>query len=184
VIGQRLRQKKCKVCPTKFKPMRNFQEACSVECAIKLGRIKEQKKADKAHREAKKNIKPMSHWLKITQDTFNEYIRLRDRNENCISCDAFDAPVWCAGHFRSRGSASHLRFNEQNVHKQCNKRCNLELSGNLAGYRPRLIAKIGLEQVEALENDNSTKTWTREELAEIRKIYRAKIRELCKKNAI
>jgi hypothetical protein len=153
-----------------------------IPCAIEYGREKERKKAEKAHRERKKDLKPISHWLNETQKVFNEFIRLRDYLEPCISCGNLDAPEWCAGHFRTRGAASQLRFNEDNVHKQCNKRCNLELSGNIGNYRPRLIAKIGLERVEALENDNSTKKWTREELDEIRAHYRAKIKEFKQRN--
>ena len=169
---------------------------CSEECKeaiviahyrkMRDNREKAQKRAEKAerkrrareHRERKKALKPLSHWLNETQKVFNEYIRLRDDLDPCISCGRLDAPEWCAGHFRTRGAASQLRFNEDNVHKQCNKHCNQELSGNIANYRPRLIGKIGLERVEALENDNSTKKWTREELEELRKIYRKKIKEL------
>lgn len=177
------RKKKCKVCLKVYQPERPLTEACGIKCAIALAEIKRRKKADKEHRERKRQLKPMSHWLKETQKVFNEYIRLRDYREPCISCGTLDAPEWCAGHYRTRGAASHLRFNEQNVHKQCNKHCNLELSGNIQNYRPRLIAKIGLEAVEALENDNSTKSWTYEELEEMRKHYRALIRELEKEAA-
>jgi hypothetical protein len=44
-----------------------------------------------------------------------------------------------------------------------------------------LIEKIGLEAVEALENNNTPKSWTREELEELRKVYRAKIKALAAK---
>ena len=64
------------------------------------------------------------------------------------------------------------------MHKQCNKNCNLSLSGNVGEYRPRLIAKIGLKRVEVLENDNAAKDWEREELEEIRKYYRGRIKEI------
>jgi len=178
-VSKKPRKKKCKACGEVFQPERQFQEVCQpIPCALDLARIKEKKKADKLHRERKKDLKPISHWLNETQKVFNEYIRLRDKDEPCISCGILDAPQWCAGHFRTRGAASHLRFSEQNVHKQCNKRCNLELSGNITEYRPRLIAKIGLAEVERLENDNRTAEWTREGLEEMRKVYRAKIKEL------
>lgn len=172
------RKKKCKTCKETFQPERQLQEACSVRCAIELGRIKQERKRKKELAKRKKDLKPISHWLNETQKVFNEYIRLRDYHDACISCGTLDSPEWCAGHYRTRGAASHLRFNEDNVHKQCNHHCNKQLSGNIENYRPRLIAKIGLDRVEALEADNSTKSWTREELEELRKEYRAKIREL------
>lgn len=172
------RAKKCKSCGEKYQPERPLTEACGVKCAIELAKIKRQKKADKEHRERKRQLKPISYWLKETQKVFNEYIRIRDHREPCISCGTLDAPEWCAGHYRTRGAASHLRFNENNVHKQCNKHCNLELSGNIQNYRPRLVAKIGPDAVEALENDNSTKSWTYEELEQKRAHYRSLIREL------
>ena len=172
------RPKKCKACLERFQPVRNLQEACSVKCAIALTEIKRQKKSEKEHRERKKALKPISHWLNETQKVFNEYIRLRDHNEPCISCGQLDSPEWCAGHFRTRGAASQLRFNEDNIHKQCNRHCNMGLSGNIANYRPRLIAKIGITRVEALENNNSTKAWAREELEEMRSHYRDLIKQM------
>jgi len=41
-----------------------------------------------------------------------------------------------------------------------------------------LIGRYGLEAVEALENDNSTHKWTREELIAIRRHYTAKRKEI------
>ncbi|VEB00995.1 bacteriophage Lambda NinG protein [Klebsiella pneumoniae] len=58
-----------------------------------------------------------------------------------------------ASHYRSRGAASHLKFNVFNVHSACT-RCNRQLSGNAVEYRIRLIERIGLDRVERLETDN------------------------------
>jgi len=177
MIAPRFREKKCGACLIKFKPTRTLQEACSVPCSIELVKIKQRKKADKEHREAKKNIKPMRHWLKLTQSVVNRWVVLRDAMDSCISCEESDVEEWHASHYRSVAAASHLRFDPRNIHKGCSK-CNTHLSGNIEKYRINLIYKIGLERVEALENDNSTKSWTREELEEIRKHYRKLIREL------
>ena len=136
------------------------------------------KAADREHRERKKDLKPISHWLRETQKVVNAYRLLELADEPCISCGAWDVEEFHAGHFRSIGAASHLRFTlPDNLWKQCSK-CNTHLSGNLAEHRPRLIAKIGLERVEALENENTPKSWTREELEELRKVYRSKIKAL------
>ncbi|WP_139535318.1 recombination protein NinG, partial [Escherichia coli] len=97
----------------------------------------------------------------------------------CISCGTFETVQWEAGHFRSRGAASHLRYNEDNIHKQCH-RCNDELSSNAIPYRAALIEKIGVERVEALENNNTPHRYTIEELEGIRRHYSALRRALIK----
>ncbi len=51
------------------------------------------------------------------------------------------------------------------------------LSGNIENYRPRLIEKIGLERVEALENNNEIKRWTIDDYREIIEIYSEKLRD-------
>lgn len=182
------RKKKCKGCKEYYRPevdAKDYVKWCSDDCrevialeALQKVRESRKRSQDKDHRERKRALKPISHWLNITQKVFNEYIRNRDSKEPCISCGRLDAPEWCAGHYRTRGAASHLRFNEKNVHKQCNRHCNMELSGNIANYRPRLIAKIGLEAVEALENDNTTKKWDYEELKQMREHYNKLIKEM------
>lgn len=194
VVANRLKRCKNKECGKYFEPPKESPDIrhCSPECATailekhwakqRLQQERARKRSQKAEKAKDKKrlgeLQPMSHWLKLTQGVFNEYIRLRDIAEPCISCGTNSDVQYCAGHFRTRGAAGHLRFDENNTNKQCNKRCNLEMSGNIAGYRPRLVEKIGLEAVESLENDNTLKSWTREELADLRRKYRAKIKDL------
>ena len=78
-----------------------------------------------------------------------------------------------AGHYRSVGSAPHLRFDERNVHGQ-RKQCNRYGSGRAVDYRVGLIQRIGLEVVEALEADQQPKHYSIEDLIELRDKYRAK----------
>jgi hypothetical protein len=116
----------------------------------------------------------------MTQRVINDYItKVRDGEEPCISCGTWDTVQWEAGHYRSRGAASHLRYDEDNIHKQCNH-CNRHLSSNAVPYRAALVIKIGLERVLALENNNTPHRYTREELDTLRASYRAKTRELKK----
>ena len=86
-----------------------------------------------------------------------------------------------AGHYRSRGSAPHLRFDERNCHAQ-SKKDNRYLSGNAVDYRIGLIARIGLEAVESLESDQTPRKWTIEELKAIKAEYRQKLKELQRGN--
>lgn len=126
--------------------------------------------------ERKKSVKPIKHWEDMTQRVVNNYItKVRDVNEPCISCGTYETVQWEAGHYRSRGAASHLRYNEDNIHKQCH-RCNAELSSNAIPYRAALVLKIGTERVEELENNNTPHRYTREELEGMRATYRAKLR--------
>lgn len=160
----KLKERSCKYCKQRYVPERAGQIICSnIDCAVgwteKLSSKRSQMvaKADrKVTRERKEKLKSRSDWLDDLQKVFNAYIRERDYYEPCISCGTTNPDIqYCAGHYRTRGSSPHLRFNELNVNKQCNKRCNLELSGNIVNYRIGLIKKIGLEAVERIESDNN-----------------------------
>ena len=180
-----LKQKRCKQCGEKFTPRKPLQRVCGWFCGLAWAKVlrdkneaKKAKEDRKSHREAILKSKPSSYYRQKAQTAFNAYIRARD-GKVCISCGTTKPDIqYCAGHYRTRGAAKHLSFNEDNVHSQCNKNCNLKLSGNILNYRPRLIAKIGLARVEALENDNSTVRFTIEDLKEITKVYKAKLKGL------
>lgn len=98
----------------------------------------------------------------------HKYIKLRDASEPCISCQTMTSnKPWEAGHFIAQGSSGALRFNLLNIHKQCYQ-CNRHKSGNLLEYRIHLVKKIGVENVEWLEEHRrDVKKWTRDELAQI-----------------
>jgi hypothetical protein len=164
-----------------------MQIACSPLCAVGLAREKSDKAARlaaaKERRETKaaiQLIKPRSQWLKEAQAAFNRYIRIRDVGGKCICCDKplpLDAVggAYDCGHYRSVGSAPHLRFDERNAHGQL-KQCNRWGSGRAVDYRLGLIRKIGLEEVESLEADQTTKKWTVDELKALIAHYKAKIK--------
>lgn len=133
-------------------------------------------------RRRKEAIKTIPDLLKEAQHAFNAYVRARDANRPCICCgrplgDGDVGGAFDCGHYRSIGSASHLRFDERNAHAQ-RKQCNRWGAGRAVDYRIGLVARIGLEAVEALESDNAPRKWLREELIYIRDTYRAKLKEL------
>jgi len=187
--GKTPKPRTCPICSTEYIPRSSLQKVChNYKCAIAFNKqrdaenaAREQRKRDKEARakwrERKAEVKPLKHWEDLTQRVVNDYIRERDRSFPCISCGTWTTVQWEAGHFRSRGKASHLRYHEDNIHAQCHH-CNVHLSGNQQQYRINLIAKIGAERVEALENNNTPHRYTREELDAIRKRYRALLREL------
>ena len=170
-----IKQKKCKICKAYFTPLKPLQLVCQWKCAIEFAKNQKIKTVKKEVKEAKLKLKSRSDWLKETQVVFNKYIRLRDQNDGCISCGSTSASSYHAGHYRSIGSAGHLRFNEHNCHKQC-AACNTHLSGNLIRYRLGLIRKIGMELVEALESDNETVKWSIEEIKLLKVQFSAKIK--------
>lgn len=176
----------CKVCKAEFEPQRMGQKVCSPLCAMALAkseRVKaERKEIVKRRAEARKRLKGRADYMREAQAAFNAWIRARDAGLPCVCCGRHSAGhtrggEWDAGHYRSRGAAPHLRFDERNCHAQL-KQCNRYAAGNVVGYRAGLIARIGLEAVEALESDHEPRKWSKDDLIEIRDAYRAKLREL------
>jgi hypothetical protein len=187
-LRTQLRDRKCTVCAEQFKQARPMQSVCSPACAVVQGRQDTAKKAvkeakvkaaadRKSLREFRAANKKKGEYLSEAQAAFNAYIRFRDRDFACICCGSFDARNaggvgggWDAGHWISRGHASHLRFDERNVHKQ-RKGCNRPGGTTRAKYRLGLVERIGeaaVIELEALEYA----------LVEVTKTYRAKLREL------
>lgn len=174
----KLKKKKCRVCKNKFEYFNSTQVVCSPACALKLVKQKTEKAYNKETKRLKESIKTRTDWLNEAQTAFNVYIRLRDRDEPCISCGTTKPVQFCAGHYFTRGGHPELRFSELNVHKQCNKSCNLELSGNIAAYRINLIKKIGIDALNWLEGPHKAQKWSIDEIKEIKQYYKDKIKEL------
>lgn len=171
----KVKPKKCRVCKNKFTPFQTTQIVCSQKCALKYAVEKREKEQRKNDRIKKESFKTARQYLDEAQSSFNRYIRARDRGKLCCSCNSVLVKRslgggYDAGHYRSRGAASHLRFNLLNVWGQC-KKCNLHMGGNYSEYRKRLVDKIGLERVERLENDNKSRKFTIDYLKRIKKIF-------------
>lgn len=184
-----MKPKRCKSCKEKFTPARPLQSCCGISCAIayanklKAKESTQQRKLERAERKIKLNaIKTIPELIKEAQTAFNAFIRERDKNELCICCDKpygtnhlggdFDC-----GHYRSRGAAGHLRFNEDNAFGQ-RKYCNTYLSGNVQGMREGMIKRIGIDRVIAVETNNETHKWTKQELIDIKNLYKNKLKQL------
>lgn len=175
---------KCKICKQPFQKRSMSHKCCSVECAAEFARMEREKKSRKEVLKRKDQLKTRSDWIKTAQVAFNAYIRYRDKDKSCICCGeplnagsiggGFDC-----GHYRSTGSAPHLRFDERNAHGQ-RKHCNRWRAGRAVDYRIGLIKRLGIEQVEALEADQTIRKWAIDELKEITETYRNKLKELKK----
>jgi hypothetical protein len=187
------RKKRCvnTACGTQFIPQRLGQKVCSPSCALAEAKNPEnQEKARKALADLdrkdlkvrKEKLKSRGDHLRKAQQAFNEYIRWRDQLAGHLCISSGKPLDWSgnavdAGHYRSVGSAPHLRFDERNCHAQ-SKQDNRFLSGNAVDYRIGLIARIGQAAVDELESDQSVKKYTVDELKEIKARYRAKTKEL------
>lgn len=166
--------KSCKVCKVKFTPRASTQVVCSWQCSLAYTSKEKVKRERKDYREKKEALKTRREWLNEAQVVFNRYIRERDVDLPCISCGRV-ANSWDAGHYRSVGAAPQLRFNEDNVHKQC-VHCNQHKSGNAIEYRIGLVKRIGTEKVEMLESCNEPVKWTIDDAKQIKSVYNQKLK--------
>lgn len=202
-----LRKRKCAICRAWFMPKAPYERWCCPEhgtqLAIKL-REKERQLAIQAaerrrkrkelegkrqHQKRKLAIQPLSYFIKKAQQSFNEYIRERDKDQPCISCGETNPPdlhggQWDCGHFLSVGAHPELRFDERNAYKQC-KSCNAgagKFSHKNATvtqkYEQRLVERFGQGLVDWLRGPHEMPHWKREELEDIAAKYRRKTKEL------
>lgn len=181
-----MRQKRCKnpVCGNVFDPVRPLQVVCCPECAIAWsnqgkGKQAAEKVLRAVTRARKEAAKPRSKWLAECQTIANRYARIRDAHDGCISCDrpATWGGQWHGSHYRSVGAASAVRLNLWNIHKACSI-CNHHLSGNIAEYKPRLIAKIGAEKVAWLESQNQVVRYDIEYLKRYKRVMGKRLARL------
>lgn len=169
--------KSCKKCGETFTPYRTTDKHCYVcaktEQALKnLAKIKKDKV-----KKAKEDLLTTSDYLKLAQQVFNKWVRLRDANQGCISCGNPLGSKYDAGHFWSAGGHSSVRFHPNNIHAQC-VACNQHKHGNLIAYQKALITKIGMHKYEELEKyAHITRHWDKEELKEIIATYKKKIKD-------
>jgi hypothetical protein len=183
--------RKCRVCKKVFQPVRCLQSVCGPECAITQAKAKRAKSERIAGIEDRKvvkykldKLKTARDWTKEAQIAFNAFIRERDKGQPCICCGQSLSSgdiggQYDCGHYRSVGSAPHLRFDPRNAHAQ-RKKCNRWGAGRAVDYRLGLISRIGKEAVESLESDQTPRKYTIEELKSIKAHYIAKTKELRK----
>jgi hypothetical protein len=181
--------RKCKVCPSMLTPSRMGQKVCGALCALTFARSErakdEKREAIRDRKETKAKldaIRTKPQLVAIAQRAFNSFVRARDAGKTCISCptqlpDTGVGGAFDCGHYRSVGSAVHMRFVEDNAHGQC-KHCNRHLAGNHVAYRAGLIERIGTRGVELLESDQTLRKYSKEGLIEIARHYREQERKL------
>ena len=187
-LKERVYTRKCKTCKEKFEPRGVNQIVCSATCAAELQRkmririsreyIKDYKRKN---REAKAKLKTTSSHLQDLQKIFNKWVVLRDKSLPCISCGVVSGVRFSCGHYWTQGSYPNLRIDPDNAHKQCWFNCNKNKRGNLAEYTPNLIKKIGQKRYDDLyQRRNTTLKLSIPEIADLKELYRTKIKQLNK----
>lgn len=159
---------------------------CGINCAIAYSKrqqerteIRKSKAIRKEYRKAKNKLKTRSEWEAEAKSAIQRYVRLRDKEDGCISCDKPSTwqGQWHGSHFRQSGNVSATRFNLWNINKACSI-CNRHQGGAPIPYRIKLIDKIGIEKVSWLESQNHVVKYSIEYLQRIKKIFNKKARKL------
>lgn len=147
--------------------------------------IERKKKAEEKEDKAalrKLKSEDYSHQFRLTRmmaqrlanrlDEYNGYF--------CVSCDTEKQTTqYCGGHFKTAGGHSELALDIRNIHRQCNKRCNMHLSGNIEGskttkgYKAGIVERYGERYLEWLESYHEPKNYSCDDLKQIRKEYSA-----------
>ena len=161
---------------------------CSPSCAYAYSKRRDANNKEQNSVSLAKGIKEskqrkrLPDALKQTQIIFNEYIRLRDRHQTCISSGNQWKSDFDAGHLFSVKQYSELRFEEDNVHGQSiqDNRFN---EGNFEDYIVNIRYRIGDDRLGVLLkkaeiSKQRVHKWTLEELLIIRTKYKNKIKEL------
>lgn len=172
--------KKCKICGIKFVPRySSLQQTCdAASCMITYSKVHNQKKQRKELHDMKQRTKTLADYKRELTKHFNKYIRLRDIEKGCISCQKKLIGKYDAGHYFSRGAFPNLAFDESNCHGQC-VRCNQHLSGNLIEYSIQLPLRIGnVEYSNLLSRRNVPKKLSVTECVELIKYYKSKSKTL------
>lgn len=192
--------KKCRSCSHRFQVFRSTQKVCSLECGIELARVEADKKEKAESRKNRKalrdyNRKDLRWQHKQTQKAFNrmrvlqelEWFKKEGKEPECISCGK-KYMDWCCGHLKTVGAQPALRYDELNSFLQCNRYCNMGLSGNIEGNKTTRGYKQGLKDrfsineayliIEHCESHRDSKNWTWQELEDMRKQFNQEIRRV------
>lgn len=167
---------RCKNCKEKFEPIRFNHKYCLKDECIRAFVAETKEKMWKQTKVRMKNeLKTTSDWMKEAQKVFNQYIRLRDKNKPCVSCEQKLGSKYDAGHYFSSGGHKAITFDEDNVHGQC-VACNQYKHGNLLNYQIGIEKRIGADRLLQLhEKAHQVRKYSADELQELIKKYKKKI---------
>lgn len=183
--------RKCRVCRADFQPSKPLQNVCGPECAIKQAQAKRAKAERIAQAVDRKTVKAKLAKLKPgyleakAQDAINAYVRVRDHEEGCISCDKGSHwhGQWHCGHLIPRGRSSFLRYDLRNLNKQCSV-CNGREGGQVAEHERGIILRYSQDRLDYLKSAPRSRRYDDDYLIRMAKIFRKKTRILKKRKGI
>ena len=163
---------KCKVCKKACAPS-GVVTLCSYECAhalsmkadasVKAKKVRaakdyarDYKRETKARKE---KAKTRAEWYKDLQKEVNYYAKhILYRGHPCYTCGKLQqhtdsAQAFHAGHYRSVGACSSLRFEPRNLRIQCFS-CNCANSGARKEYRDAIYLECGSAELEWLDGNS------------------------------
>jgi len=159
---------KCKICRTRFVPIRNSLEpTCrEIDCLTKwamqvIAKQKEKQAKDKKQSwtkeklEMKDKLKTLSDWKNDLQKEINAIIREIDKGHGCIATGSHSGQQH-AGHYISVGANSTLRFHLENIWLQ-SMHSNSWKGGDTIRYQEGIIGLYGKDYLEYLNSLQSLK---------------------------
>ena len=170
---------RCKHCKEKFEAIHFNQKYCTEDKCMEVW-VEKAKEVQwkKRKKRLKEELRTVNDYVKEAQKWVNKYVRLRDREKGCVSCQSPLTGKYDAGHFFSAGGHGSVRFDERNIHAQC-VYCNQWEHGNLYEYQKELIKRIGKKQFLILEEKSKkTEKFDKEELKKIIKKYKEKCKTI------
>ena len=185
-----MKLKTCKWCKQKFEPSRPTKICCSPDCEYDYG-LKHAARAEHIRGlEDRKTVKLKLAKLRPNylegkaQDAINAYVRARDHEQGCISCDkpANWHGQWQAGHLKTRGSNSFLRYSLHNINKQCSQ-CNKH-GGNVAEHERGIVERYGKSRLDYLLSAPKSRRYDDDYLIRLAKIFRKRTRLLKKRKGL
>lgn len=152
----KLNKRKCKQCGEVFQKVQTLQFVCTPRCGIEYAKQQREKKEIEGWKQRKKavkqSLKTKQDYEKELQAVFNTFIRTRDKDKPCISCNRPLVGKFDAGHYFPVGTYKNLRYNEDNCFGQC-VHCNQHKHGALNEYTIMLPNRIGKANFDKLVLD-------------------------------
>ncbi len=108
-----MKTRKCKYCKSVFTPINSLQKNCFEPLCVSdwINEVKE-KNWKKKKSKMKMDLMTIQDYVKLAQQVFNKYIRLRDAGNVCISCQKKPLKT-NAGHFYNANNHLSVRFDEK-----------------------------------------------------------------------
>jgi hypothetical protein len=145
---------KCKICKTKFTPIRALQPTCQSSACMYAYAISYANKAIERKKKAEKKAlkEKTTNWKNKTQTRVQEIARLIDRGLPCPSKKTFSKQD--GGHLFSKGGHPQMRYNLHGIHRQSAQSNHFQ--NDDAGFRKGISDEYGEAYFDFIESLKQT----------------------------